>query len=57
MVADHLLRLVLGMSDGFEVPINENFLDEQLMSARAVAQVPLYAVIPSVTVTRTRVLS
>ena len=43
VVADHLSRLELGMSDGFEVPINENFPDEQLMLVRVVAQVPWYA--------------
>ena len=42
-MADHLSRLELGLSDGFEVPINESFPDEQLMSVRAVAQVPWYA--------------
>ena len=43
VVEDHLSRLELGMSDGFEVSINENFPDEQLISVRAVAQVPWYA--------------
>jgi hypothetical protein len=43
VVADHLSRLELGVSDGVEVPINEDFPDEQLMAVRAAKQVPWYA--------------
>ena len=42
-VADHLSRLESGVSDGVEVPIKEEFPDEQLMAVREAVQVPWFA--------------
>lgn len=43
VVADHLSRLESEVSDGVEVPIDEEFPDEQLMAMREVVQVSWFA--------------
>lgn len=43
LAADHLSRLELGVSDNAEVPIKEEFPNEQLMGVRDTIQVLWYA--------------